>query len=119
VSQTQSGAESHLPLKPIALQILLALESADRHGYGIRQQILDETAGRVEIEAGNLYRHLRVLEDEGLLKPVAPPRGETDPRRIYYRLQPLGRSVMRAELRRLQSLVSEAEKRGIITRRRA
>jgi DNA-binding PadR family transcriptional regulator len=114
-----SDPESFLPLKPIELQILIALAAGDRHGYGIRQDIVEHTGGRVVIEAGNLYRHIRTLEDEGMVRTVGAPRGETDSRRIYYRLEPLGRRVLSAELRRLQSLVHLAEERGIIARSRA
>jgi DNA-binding PadR family transcriptional regulator len=103
-----------LPLKPVELLILTMLAGGDRHGYGIRQDILDHTEGRVEVEAGNLYRHLRGLEDDALVHPVRAPRGETDDRRIYYRLTPFGSRVLSAEMQRLRALVRLAEARGII-----
>ena len=102
------------PLKPIELLILTMLAAGDRHGYGIRQDILDHTGGQVEIEAGNLYRHIRALEDEGLLTDGRGPRSETDERRIYYRLSPHGRRVLAAEMSRLRALVRLAEQRGIL-----
>jgi DNA-binding PadR family transcriptional regulator len=110
--------ESFLPLKSIELLILTVLSSGDRHGYGIRQDILEQTKGQVSIEAGNLYRHIRGLEDDELIGMAAAPRRETDERRIYYRLTPLGRRVLAAEMLRLRSLVRLAEERGIITRSR-
>jgi DNA-binding PadR family transcriptional regulator len=58
--------------------------------------------------------HLRGLEDEGLLTPVAAPKGEADERRIYYRLTPAGRRALAAELARLRDLVRLAEKRGLL-----
>lgn len=103
-----------LPLKPPELLILNTLATGDRHGYGIRQDILDETGGTVSIEAGNLYRHIRALEDAGLVTDTPAPRGDTDERRIYYRLTPLGRRVLAAELHRLRELVRRAEQRGIL-----
>jgi DNA-binding PadR family transcriptional regulator len=111
--------ESLLPLKPVELLILIVLERGERHGYGIRQDILEHTNGQVSIEAGNLYRHIRTLEDSGLLSTAAAPKQETDARRIYYRLEALGRRVLAAELRRLQALVRLGEKRGLIGRSRA
>lgn len=105
----------HLPLKPVELLILTMLGAGDRHGYGIRQDILDHTDGRVEIEAGNLYRHIRGLEDEGLVMDAPAPRAETDERRIYYRLTALGKRVLAAEMLRLRALVRLAESSGIIT----
>ena len=103
-----------LPLKPLELMILTTLGAGDRHGYGIRQDILDDTQGTVAIEAGNLYRHIRALEDDGLVAEAPAPRRETDERRIYYRLTPLGRRVAAAELHRLRELVRRAEERGIL-----
>lgn len=109
----------HLPVKPVELLILTVLAKGDRHGYGIRQDVLDHTDGGIEIEAGNLYRHLRVLEDAGLVTDAPTPRRETDERRIYYRLTPLGRRVLAAELERLRALLALAESTGILTPRRA
>ena len=111
-------AGSLLPLKPIELLILTVLSAGDRHGYGIRQEILSYTEGAVSVEAGNLYRHIRSLEDAGVVHAVAAPRGERDERRIYYRLSALGRRVLAAEMQRLRSLVRLAEERGIIARSR-
>lgn len=101
-------------VKPTELLVLTVLAAGDRHGYGIRQDILDHTEGAVEIEAGNLYRHLRGLEDDGLVTQAPPPRNETDERRIYYRLTPAGKRALAAEMQRLRALVRLAEKHGIL-----
>jgi DNA-binding PadR family transcriptional regulator len=114
-----SEPEHFLPLKPIELLILTVLSAGNRHGYGIRQDILEQTNGSVAVEAGNLYRHLRGLEDDDLVGEVPPPKSETDERRLYYRLTPLGKRVLAAEMQRLRALVNIAEERGIIARSRA
>jgi DNA-binding PadR family transcriptional regulator len=106
-------------VKPTELLILIALAAGERHGYGIRQDILDQTDGEVEIEAGNLYRHVRGLEDDGLVSEAPAPRSETDERRIYYRLTPSGRKALAAEMQRLRALVRFAEQHGILTPVRA
>ena len=105
-----------LPLRPVEALILTMLTAGRRHGYGIRQDILDHTGGRTELEVGTLYRHIRRLEDDDLIGTVAAPRGEPgdDPRRIYYRLTPFGRRVLAAEMLRLRSLVRLAEARHLI-----
>lgn len=102
-------------LKPPELLILTVLAAGHRHGYGIRQDILELTGGDVEIEAGNLYRHVRALEDDGLVTEAVSPRGEPDERRIYYRLTPTGRNRLAEEMRRLRDLVRAAERNGILT----
>ena len=60
-----SPSDPYLPVRPVELLILTMLAAGDRHGYGIRQDILDHTGGRIAVEAGTLYRHLRRLEDDG------------------------------------------------------
>jgi DNA-binding PadR family transcriptional regulator len=105
-----------LPLRPTEALVLTMLASGERHGYGIRQDILEHSQGRIELEAGSLYRHIRRLEADGLVEPVAPRRQarDDDPRRIYYRLTPFGRRVLAAEMVRLRELVRLAEARRII-----
>ncbi len=110
---------SFTPLRPVELLILTVLGAGDRHGYAIRKEVLDYTKGRVAIEAGNLYRYIRSLEDDGLVVDAPTRGGGEDERRIYYRLTPLGRRVLAAELERLRALVQYAEGQGIIARSRA
>lgn len=99
-----------LPLKPIELLVLTMLSAGDRHGYGLRQDIVAHTEGRVSLEAGNLYRHIRRLESEGLVEETEPRAVDgDDERRIYYRLLPFGRRVLGAELTRLRELMKIAE----------
>ncbi len=119
--ERRDRASDLLPLKPAELLILLTLGGRDRHGYGIRQDILEHTDGDVALEAGNLYRHLRRLEADGLIaesgRHTAP--ASNDERRIYYKLTALGRRVLTAEMVRLRALVRLAEDRRILTPERA
>ncbi|HJR34448.1 MAG TPA: PadR family transcriptional regulator [Gemmatimonadales bacterium] len=112
--KSQDSPETHLPLRPVELLLLTMLSAGDRHGYGLRQDILDHTGGKIELEAGTLYRHIRRLEDARLVAEAAAHPDE-DERRIYYRLTPFGRKVLGAEMLRLRSLVRLAESRRIIS----
>jgi DNA-binding PadR family transcriptional regulator len=105
-----------LPLKPVELLVLTMLSAGDRHGYGIRQDILDHTRGAIALEAGNLYRTIRRLEHDGLLDESGrrPAVESDDERRRYYRLTALGRRVLAAELERLRELVRLGEERRVI-----
>ena len=94
---TPPDPASFTPLRPVELLILTVLGSGDRHGYAIRKEVLDYTQGRVAIEAGNLYRYIRSLEDDGLVVDAPARDAATDERRIYYRLTPLGRKALGAE----------------------
>jgi DNA-binding PadR family transcriptional regulator len=105
-----------LPLKPVETLILSMLTAGERHGYGIRKDVLDHTRGRIELEAGSLYRLIRRLEADGLVEASSTTRHATeDERRIYYRLSPFGRRVLAAEMLRLRDLVRLAEDRRLIT----
>ena len=100
-----------LPLKPLELMILTMLAAGERHGYGLHEDIAAHTKGRIAPEAGNLYRHIRRLESEGLVEEVGPRRARdsADDRRINYRICPFGRRVLTAEMRRLRELFVVAE----------
>jgi DNA-binding PadR family transcriptional regulator len=109
-----------LPLKPIELLILTMLSAGERHGYGLRQDIVDHTEGRIALEAGNLYRHIRKLETDGLVAETEPrAAANDDERRIYYRLLPFGRRVLAAEVSRLGALIRIAEENRIVSGARA
>jgi DNA-binding PadR family transcriptional regulator len=102
------------PLTPVIFQILLSLGDADnteRHGYGLAADIAERTAGRLQIQPGNLYRSLRTMLDEGLIEesPRRPAPDLDDERRRYYRITPRGRNAAVAEVARLEELVRAAK----------
>lgn len=105
--------ESLLPLKPVALQVLLSLADGERHGYAITQDIAGRTSARMQLEPGNLYRSLRTMLDDGWIEESGrrPAPDLDDERRRYYRITPLGRRVAAAEIARLEALVAEAKAR--------
>jgi DNA-binding PadR family transcriptional regulator len=114
------AAETMLPLKSVETLMMTMLAAGERHGYGIRQDILDHSGGRIELEAGNLYRNIRRLESAGLIEASSQRHNPgDDERRIYYRLTPFGRRVLTAEILRLRELVELAESRRIIGPARA
>ena len=56
------------PFRPIELLVLTVLAAGDRHGYGIRQEILDSTQGQVELQ--RLRDLVRYAERTGILAPA-------------------------------------------------
>ena len=115
-TRSRKTPASLTPLKPVELLILTMLTAGERHGYGIRQDIIDHTDGAMRLEAGNLYRSIRRLLDEGLVESSDRRRGadSDDERRRYYRLTTFGRRVLAAEMERLRALVRLAEARRVI-----
>jgi len=103
--------DRHLPVKPVAFQILLSLADVERHGYGITQDIAGRTSARTRLEPGNLYRFLRTMLDDGLIEESdrRPAPDLDDERRRYYRITPLGRRVAAAEIARLEQVLADAK----------
>jgi DNA-binding PadR family transcriptional regulator len=99
--------ESFLPLKPNWFHVLLSLTGQEQHGYGIMQEVLDRTDGKVRLWPATLYGTLKRLIDEELIAESGnrPAPEEDDARRRYYALTQLGRRVLAAESERLEDLV--------------
>ena len=100
---------SFLPLSPAILHILLALAGEDRHGYGIMQEVVRQSEGQYRIGPGTLYDNLQKLMDHGLVEEAYRRAHDDDPRRRYYRISPLGRRVLSAEVSRLEEVVRAAK----------
>ncbi len=97
-----------LPLSPAVLHILLSLASEDRHGYGIMQEVARESGGQYKLGPGTLYENLQRLMSQGIVDE-ARSKPDDDPRRRYYRLSPLGRRVLSAEIERLEKALGAAK----------
>jgi DNA-binding PadR family transcriptional regulator len=107
-----------LPLKPVELQLLLALAEGDMHGYGLVQAIAQRTGGLVTLEPGNLYRVIKRLLGDGLVSEAGRRAVSDlgDERRRYYRITALGGRVLASELARLEEMVSAPEVRALVRR---
>jgi len=101
------STDQFLPLKPRVLLMLLALLEDQRHGYALKEDIAARSGGRVLLGPGTLYRTIRDLLRDGLIEETESDLdpADDDERRRYYRISDLGRSVVAAEARRLESLV--------------
>ena len=110
----KSQSESLLPLPPATFHILLALADDDRHGYAIIQDIEARTNGELKLSAGTLYRSIQRMLEQGLIQETAerPAPELDDERRRYYRITSFGRTVAKAEARRLAQLVKLARESG-------
>ncbi|MGA7312689.1 MAG: helix-turn-helix transcriptional regulator [Silvibacterium sp.] len=114
---TEDDALAFIPLKPQWFHILLSLAGGEQHGYGIMQEVLNRTTGRVRLWPATLYGSIkRLIEAELIEESDERPAPELDdPRRRYYRLTALGRRVLDAECERLQELVRAIQvKRAIV-----
>src|SRR5580704_8854523 len=104
---TETNIQRFLPLKPQWFHIMLTLAGGEQHGYGIMQDVLQRTRGKVRLWPATLYGSIkRLIEAELIEESDERPAPELDDaRRRYYRLTVLGKNVLDAECERLQELV--------------
>jgi DNA-binding PadR family transcriptional regulator len=105
-----------LPLPSAELHILLALLDAERHGYAIKQEVAERTAGEVQLGPGTLYGAIKRMLADGTIEESGrrPAAAEDDERRRYYRITSFGRAVAEAEARRLEQLVALARRKRLL-----
>lgn len=104
---SKKSPQSFLPLPHKSLDILLALAGGEAHGYGIKRFVEERSAG--VLRAATLYEALARLHRDGLIheSPTRPAEAASS-RWRYYELSALGRLVLDAELRRLESILDYA-----------
>jgi DNA-binding PadR family transcriptional regulator len=107
----KDDSDAFLPLSPATLHILLALAGDDLHGYAIMQEVSHQSGGRYRLSPGTLYDNLQKLVEQRLVQELGHRAGDRDPRRRYYRLTSAGRTVLAAEVSRLDGVVREARSR--------
>ena len=117
MSELERQIARFIPLKPVVFEIVVTLAHQTRHGYAILRDVRTRTGGRMKLETGPLYRHLKRLLDDGLVEETEGSGEEEsfDKRRRYYGLTELGRAVLAAEGRRLAETVEHAQALGVIT----
>jgi DNA-binding PadR family transcriptional regulator len=105
------GATPITALTPAVFAILLSLAEGDKHGYAIMKDARTPAGSAVSMGPGTLYGSLDRMMRDGL---VAESGVSDDERRRYYRLTGLGRTVLAAELERLDAAVNSARMLGLL-----
>ena len=110
----RSDVHDLLPLTSDAFYVLLVLLRGERHGYGIMRDAAEHSEGRVELQAGALYRLLARLLRDGLVveSQRRPAADADDERRRYYRITPFGKRVIAADAERM-AMLAEAARRAL------
>src|ERR1700722_15568154 len=114
----KSDPQKFIPLKSHWFHIMLSLAGGEQHGYGIMQDVLNRSTGKVRLWPATLYGSIkRLIEAELIEESDERPAPELDDaRRRYYRLTTLGKRVLDAECERLQELVRTIRmKQGLVT----
>jgi len=102
---------------PTDFQILLALASQQRHGYGIMQEIARQSGRRIRVGPGTLYGAIKRMQASGwIVETAASSRDDDDDARrtCYYRLTPAGRTAAAQAAQQMADLVSIAKHHGLL-----
>jgi DNA-binding PadR family transcriptional regulator len=107
INVTEINPQEFIPLKNQWFHIMLSLAGGEQHGYGIMQEVLNRTTGKVRLWPATLYGSIKWLIEAELIEESdeRPAPELDDARRRYYRLTALGRRVLDAECERLEELV--------------
>ena len=97
---------ANIALTEAVYYILLSL-MIPRHGYGIMQNAESLSGGRVKLAAGTLYGAINSLLEKGWI--LALP-GEKDSRKKEYVISDDGKTVLKAEIQRLQELLENGKR---------
>jgi DNA-binding PadR family transcriptional regulator len=102
---------SFLPLSALDFQVLVVLSGRALHGYGIVQATERLFPDQPAVDVGSLYRIISRLEDSGLIREVSQPAdvAASGRKRRFHALTDLGAAVLRAETKRVRSLLATAE----------
>jgi DNA-binding PadR family transcriptional regulator len=88
--------------------VLAILKDGPLHGYGIVQEMVSRTDGRISPRPGDLYRVLYRLDQRGLLTPDEGKASCKEERRTCYRITKVGRTVLISEAEFLKKMAAEA-----------
>ena len=94
----------NITLSTQAFYILLALTQRPLHGYGIRDQIAQDSESRLILAPGTVYIILKRLTKQGLVLRLADP----NPR---YLLTQQGRTRLHSEISRLEHATNDARRK--------
>ena len=104
------------PLTAAVFHVLLALADGERHGYGIMQEVAENTGGHIKMGPGTLYGTIKRLLEARMIEESdeRPDPDLDDDRRRYYRLTGLGQRAVKAEALRYAAMAEVARRKRLI-----
>jgi PadR family transcriptional regulator PadR len=84
---------------------LLLINKGPKYTYEIKADILKLTKGGFDIDRNNLYKKLRLLEKDGILKSQLEPSAKGAQRK-YYTITPQGKVLLAKSMETLYPLLS-------------
>jgi DNA-binding PadR family transcriptional regulator len=99
------------PLTPAVFFVLFALAEGEKHGYAIMQVVATLSDNKVRMGPGTLYTTIQRLLNLALIEEVVVSDvTDHDGRRRYYRLTRSGKTLLDAEVDRMESVVRRARR---------
>jgi len=89
---------------------LYLISQQPRYAYEIKDEILKITGGTFDIDRNNLYKKLRLLEKEGILKSQLEPSQQGADRK-YYSITPFGKKLFNEMYQLLIPVMGSLHKR--------
>jgi len=84
---------------------LVIINESPKYAYEIKAEILKQTRGGFDIDRNNLYKKLRSLESDGILKSHMEPSARGAQRK-YYTLTKMGNALLKKTHDMLYPLMS-------------
>src|SRR3954463_13043627 len=105
-----------LPLTPAVFFILFALGDGEKHGYAIMQSVSRTSDNHFRMGPGTLYTTIQRLLDLDLIEETENAGGQSDheSRRRYYKLTRTGKTVLAADISRMESVVRLARDKKLV-----
>lgn len=97
-----SGQNEQVPLTEGVYYILLALYTP-MHGYGVMQYIQRISNDRINMGPGTLYGAIKTMLEKNWIESIV---SDQDSRKKEYMITDLGKTVVLAEINRLQELLN-------------
>ncbi|MBI1280752.1 MAG: PadR family transcriptional regulator [Anaerolineaceae bacterium] len=112
MTDKQSTKQDGLPLTEATFFILLSIAQKPKHGYAIMKDVESLSDGRIKFSTGTLYGAIsRLLEQEWIEQVENDQPPDTGRPRKDYVLTNRGRSILNAEVGRLESVLASARLR--------
>lgn len=105
-ADTVSDNKENIVLTEAVYYILLSLYTP-MHGYGIMQNVMTLSEGRVNLAAGTLYGAISTLLEKGFITAFA---GEANSRKKEYIITETGKTAVKNEIERLRELIRNGER---------
>lgn len=101
-------SKKYEPLTESYYYILLCLYKEPNHGYGIMQETIKLSNGRVKIGSGTMYTAVSKMIKKGWIKD-SEAIDEQDDRRRTYEITQDGTNILYQEIDRLKELLNSAK----------